>query len=932
MTNAPENVGRCMQSDHIVLTGARTHNLRGVDCKIPHGQMTVVTGVSGSGKSSLAFDTLYAEGQRRYTESLSTYARQFLQRMAKPPFRELKYIRPAVALRQKNEISNARSTVSTVTEIDDHLGLLFTHAGVTHCPECASLVRRDTVSSVISALNALEEGTRLVVTARVSVENREHRAHVLRQHVQDGFRRLYVDGETVDISDDDVERLLDSDAFVFVIDRVVVKPDALERMTEAVEVAMGVGKGRIEVFEHKSDEPPLIYDRAFRCNNCDYDLIEPQPALFSFNSSIGACPHCNGFGRTVGLDFGKIIPNPNETLEGGAVVAFSTPKYKKWQTKMLSACRGEGIAIDVPFRKLPRDAQNFVKSGGKGWKGIRGVFKELKTKTHKIHVRIFLAKYRGFDECGECLGSRLSADARATTIGGKDLAAVWDMRIEEARAFFNEIKLDTTSFAKVETVLEEVRHRLAYLDDVGLGYLELKRPSRTLSGGEMQRIHLTTNLGRALTDTLYVLDEPTAGLHARDSERLLRILHHLRDLGNTVVVVEHDPEIIEGGDWILELGPKGGENGGELTFEGDIKSFLTSDTITGGSLRERLTVPHKSAPTKDFVTIVGASQHNLDAIDVKIPTGLLTAITGVSGSGKSTLMHSVLYNGWRASAGHGGVEKGAVQELRGLEAFEEIVMMDQSALGRSSRSNPLSYTKGYDDVRKIYAETKQAQLAGITARDFSFNTPGGRCETCQGLGVVTVEMHFMADIDVVCDDCNGKRFNDNVLAIEYRGKTISDVFHMTVQEGLEFFGNSRPLKRKLKPLVDVGLGYLRLGQTTSTLSGGEAQRLKLATYIAQGSKKNTKPSFFIFDEPTVGLHLKDVETLLKALHKLIEQGHSVAVIEHNIDFIANCDHVIDLGPGAGPEGGQVVATGTPKEVSQVADSVTGVYLSEFFAG
>ena len=925
------------------LRGVRTHNLRGVDCTIPHNLLTVVTGVSGSGKSSLAFDTLYAEGQRRYTESLSTYARQFLQRMERPPVDHVHAVQPAVALRQKNEINNARSTVSTVTELDDHLQLVFTHAGQTICPTCDAPVLRDTPATVVGELLKLEEGTRLVLVARVRATESEHRLAVLRQLAQEGYRRLYLDGDTVDIDLDleegQLEAILDRDVFPVVIDRVVVRPDDRARLAEAVEAGLGLGKGRVEVHFHRSEQAPLVFDQAFRCNGCGQDFIEPQPALFTFNSSLGACPTCSGFGKTIGLDFKKVIPNPAHSVLDGCVAAFQTPKYRRHQKELVDACVREGVPIDLPFRKLTPEHQRFIKEGvsskkgGRGWSGIRGFFETLRKKQYKTHVRIFLAKYRGYDDCEDCRGSRLSRDARNVFFGEKIIADFWAMRIEQARAYFDALELDEAEEAKVAVVLEEVRHRLRYLDDIGVGYLTLDRASRTLSGGEMQRIHLTTSLGRSLTDTLYVLDEPTAGLHARDSRRLLEVLYNLRDLGNTVVVVEHDPEVIEGADYVLELGPFGGEKGGELVFEGDYADFRGADTLTAHSLDRRIDVPGRiDGPAPGHVRIVGASENNLQDVTVEIPYERLTAITGVSGSGKSTLMEAVLYNGWRRLRGQGGVEAGAVDALEGLEAFDDVVLMDQAALGRSTRSNALSYSGAYDDIRKLFAKTKQAKLIGLSAGDFSFNSPGGRCEACQGLGVQTIEMHFMADVEVTCEECNGQRFTRKVLDVEFRGRSIKDVFEMTVDEAVGFFEGSRPIERKLKPLQDVGLGYLRLGQSTSTLSGGEAQRVKLATYIAEGQKRGeTKPVFFIFDEPTVGLHLHDVATLVEALRKLVELGHAVAVVEHNIDFIAQCDHVIDIGPSAGPEGGRIVATGKPEEVARVEESATGYFLKEYLS-
>ncbi len=919
----------------IELRGVRTHNLQSVDVNIPRFELTVVSGVSGSGKSSLAFDTLYAEGQRRYTESLSTYARQFLQQMERPPVDEIKNVQPALALRQKNDVSNARSTVGTITELDDHLQLVFSHAGETHCPNGHGPVRRDTVSNVVDELLELEDGARVVVVGVVEATESEHRSAVLKQLVQEGYRRLYLDRETVEIDDADaLDQLLDLERFPVVVDRLALRPDDKQRIAEAVETGFAVGRGRIEVFEHDSDrKEPHVFDQAFRCNVCATEFVEPQPALFTFNSSLGACPNCNGFGKTIGLDFKKVIPNPNVSILDGAVAAFSTPKYSAWQKRLVEAMRDEGIPLDIAYRKLDPKWQRFIREGkrGSGWKGIRGFFKELQQKQYKTHVRIFLAKYRGYDDCEACQGTRLSAEARNVRFHDLLIADFWEMRIEQARKWFHELELTPLEEATVGIVIEEIRDRLDYLEEVGVGYLPVGRPSRTLSGGEMQRIHLTTSLGRSLTDTLYVLDEPTAGLHARDSARLLEVLYRLRDLGNTVVVVEHDPEIIRGGDYVVELGPLGGEKGGKLVFQGEMAEFRKSGTLTAKSLDARLVVPGRDRePTTDFIRIVGALENNLDDLTVEIPKERLTAVTGVSGSGKSTLMHSILYNGWRRSKGQGGVDAGTVEALEGLDDFEEVVMMDQASLGRSSRSNPMSYTKAYDDIRKVFADTRSAKLAGLTAGDFSFNSPGGRCEDCQGLGYQTIDMHFIADVEVVCETCNGRRFTKKVLDVEYRGHNIYDVFKMTVDQGVEFFEGHNALLRKLQPLQEVGLGYVRMGQTTSTLSGGEAQRVKLATYIAAGNKRGeTQPVFFIFDEPTVGLHYADVETLVLALRKLIEIGHTVAVIEHNIDLIAQCDHVIDLGPDAGPRGGKLVASGSPEEVAGTEGSVTGQYLREY---
>jgi excinuclease ABC subunit A len=924
-----------------VLRGVRTHNLKGIDCEIPHGQLVVVTGVSGSGKSSLAFDTLYAEGQRRYTESLSTNSRQFLQRLQRPPLDELRHVQPALALRQHNDIQTARSTVGTVTELEDHLQLIWAHAGQTVCPTCEAVVRRDTVASVVSELLAERVGARLIVVARVEVEQGVERGVLLRHLVSSGHRRLYVGGEVVDIDEGEIDGLLGLEVYPVVIDRVVVKEEERLRLSEALEAGFRLGRGRVDLYD-RGDSTPKSYHESFTCNGCGRVFVEPQPLLFSVNSSLGACPVCTGFGKTIGVDFKKVVPNAGLSLERGAIAVFEGDRFATYKQGMLRACRAKSIPVDIAYNKLRKEDQRFVRDGGAGWLGVRKFFEQLERNPYAPANRVVLARYRGYDECAECDGTGLSEAARYVYVGGYRISDVRQRRLEEALELCESLRaggLEGERLARVKVVLDEVLNRLRYLNEVGLGYLTLDRASRTLSGGELQRIHLTTSLGRALTETLYVLDEPTAGLHARDSGRLLKILYRLRDLGNTVVVVEHDPEIIEGADYVLELGPQGGDRGGELLFTGSMSEFMEAgskgETLTSkmlGARRAPSEGPSVVLDPKKCIKIVGAKHHNLQDINVSLPIGRLTALAGVSGSGKSTLLHKVLYHTWRREQGQGGVEPVEVERVEGFELVEDVVMMGQSAIGRSARSNALSYTKAYDDIRKLFSQVNEAKQAGITAGDFSFNTPGGRCEHCQGVGTVTVELHFMADIEIVCPVCDGARFMPKVLEVRFRGKNILDVLEMTVDEGIEFFRESAPIVRKLSPLSEVGLGYLKLGQATTTLSGGEAQRLKLATYIAQGSRDKDdgggRGVLFIFDEPTVGLHMSDVDVLLRALRRLVELGHTVVVIEHNLDLIARADHVIELGPGAGPSGGQVVIAGSPGEVARHAGSETGRYLSE----
>lgn len=922
------------ETGYISLEKVQTHNLEGIDCKIPRGAFTVISGVSGSGKSSLAFDTLHAEGQRRYTESLSTYARQFLRQMKRPPVDGVHNIPPSLALRQKNDVSRARSTVSTITELDDFLQLVYAAIGTTYCPECGSEVSRATVPDTVEAIADELEGERVVITARIDVPDPNYRDAFLKHLVQEGYRRLYLDGTTTDLTSIDIEELLDAPSFPVIIDRLEVDSDDKMRLAEAVESGFRLGEGVIEIHRHDAPEAePVVFDESFRCNECQAALIEPQPALFSFNGSLGACDECSGFGKVTGVDRQKVIPNEQLSIEDGVVTCFESSKFRNYKRRLIRACRDQNIAVDIPFCELPEEARDFVWYGGHDWPGVEGFFDHLRGKRYKKHVRIFIARYRGYSECPKCKGQRLNKHARQVKVAGKSVSDIWAMRISEAVDFFDDLELTDRQREQVLEPLTEIRDRLRYLDTIGVGYLTLDRQTRTLSGGEMQRIHLTTSLGRALTETLYVLDEPTAGMHARDTERLVSVIRELRNLGNTVVVVEHDPDVIEAADYVIELGPGGGKRGGQILFQGPASEFEGKDTLTSRSLDAR----RKIEPNDDFeapddwIEINGAREYNLKRLEVGFPHRRLTAVTGVSGSGKSTLCEQILYKGLKQQRGEGGTAAGQFDSIEGADHFDDVVLMDQAALSRSTRSNALSYSGAFGQVRKLFSKTKAAQLAGLTKSHFSFNTKGGRCEACDGKGVQTVEMHFMADIDVECEECQGKRYTPRVLGVQYRGKNIDDVLNMTVDEAVEFFSHRTPITRRLEPLQAVGLGYISLGQTTATLSGGEAQRLKLASYVAEGrSRSSTKPSLFIFDEPTIGLHLLDIDTLLTALNTLVDLGHTVIVIEHNLDFVAQCDYVVDLGPGAGPRGGAVVAEGSPAEVAQSDSGFTARHLVESF--
>ena len=948
-----------MSEEVISVKGARVHNLKNIHVEIPLNKLTVITGVSGSGKSSLAFDTIYAEGQRRYVESLSAYARQFLERMDKPDVDEVVGICPAISIRQKNSTRNPRSTVATQTEIYDYLRLLFARIGRTICAICGNEVRRDTPESIADEVLQFPESTRFYVlfpasagfeeieesktasettkakktTAKKSAasETTRIKAHLM-SLMQRGFTRLYKDGRIIELATPDSYTDHNFDDTFVLVDRLVVRADLRPRLVDSLEVCYQDGHGQA-VIESVGENPVrLRFSESFECKLCDLKYAAPEPRLFSFNNPFGACPTCQGFGNTIGLDFDLVVPNPELSLAKGAVDPFTKPQYDWAQKELLSFAKRTGIPTDVPYRLLSQEQKRVVLYGTEEFAGAKGFFDFLETKKYKLHVRVFLSKYRGYTRCPDCQGSRLRLEARIVRVANKSLGEITAMTAAEAADFFQQVSLTEGEAEIADRLLHEIRSRLRFLLNVGLDYLTLDRLASTLSGGEAQRIQLATNLGASLVGALYVLDEPSIGLHPRDNERLIRILENLRDIGNTVLVVEHEPEMMVAADRIIDIGPGAGELGGEVVFQGTTEKLIKGNgSLTGKYLRGDLQIrpPKKRRQrTTKQLQVRGASEHNLKGIDIDIPLGLMTCITGVSGSGKSTFVHDILYAGLKKQRGEWTGHVGAFAELKGSNLIGDVVLVDQSPIGRTPRSNPITYIKVYDAVREAFAQTREAQAHGYDASYFSFNVPGGRCERCEGNGVEIKEMQFLADVELICEECKGRRFKQGILDVRYKGKTIHDVLNMTVREGLLFFSNINRIASKLQVLDDVGLGYLRLGQSATTLSGGEAQRVKLASYLA---KRESDRLLYIFDEPTTGLHFDDINKLLAAFRQLIEAGGSIVIIEHNLDVIKCADWVIDLGPEGGYEGGHVVAVGTPEQIAECETSHTGRYLRKVFA-
>ncbi len=932
-----------MKNQNIIIKGARVNNLKNVDVEIPRNKLVVVTGLSGSGKSSLAFDTLYAEGQRRYVESLSSYARQFLGKMHKPEVDYIKGLPPAIAVEQKVNTRNVRSTVGTSTEIYDYLRLLFVRIGKTYSPVSGLQVKCHTEEDVIAAAQQFPVGTRIAVVAPIPESNERDFITQLDVYRQVGYSRLYRDGQFHDIADvvDELKKSGKSkcvnQGYLLLIDRLAVaqEGDELSRLADSVETAFFEGDSRCSLIVWADrDKKPLQMDFSTRFEADGIKFMEPDDMLFNFNSPVGACPVCEGLGKTMGIDEALVIPNAALSVYDDAVACWKGEKMSQWKKELIHHAPVSGFPIHRPYCDLTQAQKDYLWHGDSRFPGIDGFFKMVEANLYKIQYRVMLSRYRGKTVCSECHGTRLRKETQYIKIGGKTITELTAMPINELAQWFDDLALDRRDSKIAERLLTEIRNRIGFLLNVGLGYLTLDRASSTLSGGESQRINLATSLGSSLVGSLYILDEPSIGLHSRDTERLIKVLCDLKRLGNTVVVVEHDEEIMRSADYIIDVGPEAGRHGGKIIFQGvpDLlpmaENSHTADYLSG---KAKIAVPKKRRKSSSYIEVKGARQHNLKNIDVKFPLGIMTVVTGVSGSGKSTLVREILFKALQRHFEQSTDAPGAFAGLKGdLNRISAVEFVDQNPIGKSTRSNPATYLKAFDEIRQLFAQQQGAKQMGFSAGYFSFNTEGGRCEECKGEGVINVEMQFMADIQIPCEACHGRRFKPDVLEIEYRNKNIYDVLEMTVNQAIEFFSETpgadeMRIVKRLKPLKDVGLGYIKLGQSSSTLSGGENQRVKLAYFLANES---SKPSMFIFDEPTTGLHFHDINTLMDSFDRLIAQGHTVIIIEHNLDVIKCADHIIDIGVGGGEAGGNLVVAGTPEEVAQCQQSITGRYLSQ----
>ena len=925
-----------MNKSNIYIKGARVNNLKNIDVEIPRNKFIVITGLSGSGKSSLAFDTLYAEGQRRYVESLSSYARQFMGKMSKPECDYIKGLPPAIAIEQKVNTRNPRSTVGTSTEIYDYLRLLYGRIGKTISPISGTEVKKHTIEDVISTIGKYDEGTRIAVVAPICLPEKRKFATQLEVLLKGGYSRLLKGNEFILIEDIinncDIANAQD---YKLVIDRLALakEGDELSRFAESIETAFFEGNDECHIYVwHDGNVICHEFSKKFEADGITFS--EPNDQMFNFNNPYGACPRCEGFGRTIGIDEALVVPNPTLSIYDDAIMCWRGEKMSEWKRHLIHLAPQLKFPIHRPYCDLSDEEKDILWHGSGEFRGIDGFFKMVEENQYKIQYRVMLARYRGKTICPECHGNRLRQEASYVKVGGLSISDIVKMPITDLAQWFDNLKLNNHDVQIAKRLLTEIRNRLEFLIDVGLGYLTLDRLSSTLSGGESQRINLATSLGSSLVGSLYILDEPSIGLHSRDTKQLIGVLRKLQRIGNTVVVVEHDEEIMRAADYIIDVGPDAGRLGGEIIYQGDIDNLQkasNSYTLQYLNGEKFIPLPRHRRRWNSYIEVLGARQHNLKNIDVKFPLGVLTVVTGVSGSGKSTLVRDILYRAMMRHLGDAGDAPGAFHGLKGdMSRITSIEFVDQNPIGKSSRSNPATYLKAYDEIRKLFADQQSAKQMGFSPAHFSFNAEGGRCEECKGDGTITIEMQFMADITIPCEACHGERFKRDVLDIEYRSKNINDILNMTVNQAIEFFSETtgsseRKFVNRLRPLQDVGLGYIKLGQSSSTLSGGENQRVKLAYFLAN---EKPQPTMFIFDEPTTGLHFHDINTLMNSFDRLISQGHTVIIIEHNMDVIKCADHVIDIGPEGGEAGGNIVITGTPEEVAKCTKSHTGQFLIE----
>lgn len=914
---------------NIIIKGAQLHNLKNIDVAIPRNKLVVITGLSGSGKSSLAFDTLYAEGQRRYVESLSSYARQFLGRLDKPKVEYIKGIAPAIAIEQKVNTTNARSTVGTSTEIYDYLKLLYARIGKTFSPVSGREVKKDTVTDVVNEVKTFPLESKWMLLAPIHLEEGRKLEDKLKVLLQQGFARILIDDQTVRLDEID-QHTLDHKDVLLIIDRIIVKEEEefYNRLADAAQTAFYEGKGECYLQEINS-EKRIVFSNNFEMDGITF--LEPNVHLFSFNNPYGACPKCEGYGNVIGIDEELVIPNTALSVYENAVYPWRGESMGWYRDQLVNSAYKFDFPIHKPFFELSEEQKNLIWKGNRYFTGLDDFFLELEEKNYKIQNRVMLSRYRGKTKCNVCKGKRLRPEANYVKVGEKTISDLVDLPIKNLIEFFKALTLSEYDEKVAKRLLIEINNRLRFLDEVGLNYLTLNRNSATLSGGESQRINLATSLGSSLVGSMYILDEPSIGLHPKDTERLIMVLENLRNLGNTVIVVEHDEDIMKAADMIIDIGPEAGTYGGELVAQGTYAEILQSDSLTAQYLNGsmEIAVPKKRRKFKNHIDVVGARENNLKNIDVTFPLECLTVITGVSGSGKSTLVKKILFPAIQKQLEGVGEKAGQFSELKGSYShIKHIEYVDQNPIGRSSRSNPVTYIKAYDDIRDLFSKQHVSKMRGYQPKHFSFNVDGGRCETCKGEGSVTIEMQFMADVHLECETCNGKRFKKEILEVNFENKNIDDVLTMTIDDAVAFFNEHKQTKitQKLQPLQDVGLGYVQLGQSSSTLSGGEAQRIKLASFLVKGVTK--EKALFVFDEPTTGLHFHDIKKLLASFDALLDKGHSIIVIEHNLDLIKCADYIIDIGPEGGENGGKLIAFGTPEEIVKNKNSETGKYLKE----